>query len=377
MLNGGAQIIRPTWVEIDQAAIRANLRGIKALVGPERPVMAVIKAEAYGHGASSVAKLAQAEGIAWFGVALPEEGIALRQAGVDGNILVFAPCLPEQARAFCAYDLVATITSGESAALFSQEMIRRGQKLRAHIKVDTGMGRIGFLAAEGGAAIEKSFSLPGLSIEGIYTHFATADAADLTYARQQLRTFTRLLQELESKGISFPLKHMANSGGILNLPESYFDMVRAGLILYGMLPSPWCEQGKIKLKPAFSLKTKVVFVKRVRAGMGISYGQCYHTRAETTIVTLPIGYADGWSRALSGKARVLINGEYYPVVGTICMDQCMVDVGDAPVQVGDEVVLIGEQKGKAITVEEVAAHLNTINYEVVCQISSRVPRIYI
>ena len=377
MLTGEGAIIRPTWVEIDQAAIRANLRGIKALVGPECQVMAVVKAEAYGHGASQVAKLARAEGIDWFGVAMPEEGIALREAGVDGNILVFAPFLPEQAATYCNYDLGATITTWESATALSQEALRRRQKARVHIKVDTGMGRIGFFAAEGGAAIERILSLPGLIVEGLYTHFATADAADRTFARQQLDAFTRLVNELESKGIRIPLKHMANSGGILNFPDSYFDMVRAGLILYGMLPSPWCERGKIKLKPAFCLKTKVVFVKRARAGMGISYGQCYHTKAETTIATLPIGYADGWSRALSGKALVLINGEYYPVVGTICMDQCMVEVGDAAVQVGDDVVLIGEQQGKAITVEEVAAHLNTINYEVVCQISSRVPRIYV
>ncbi|NLW60091.1 MAG: alanine racemase [Firmicutes bacterium] len=376
-MSSKTQIIRPTWVEIDRAAIRANLRGIKALVGPECQVMAVVKAEAYGHGASAVAQLATAEGIDWFGVALPEEGIALRRAGVDGNILVFAPFLPEQAAAFCTHDLVATITTWEGAAALSAEACRRGHKARVHIKVDTGMGRIGFWAAEAAAAIARIMTLPGLTVEGLYTHFATADAADRTYARQQLCTFQQLVAELEGKGINIPLKHMANSGGILNFPDSYFDLVRPGLILYGMLPSPWCAQEKIRLQPAFSLKTKVVFVKRAPAGTGISYGQCYHTPKATTIATLPIGYADGWSRALSGKARVLINGAYYPVVGTICMDQCMVDVGDAPVRIGDEVVLIGKQQGKVITVEEVAAHLNTINYEVVCQISSRVPRIYI
>ena len=372
-----AQISRPTWVEIDRAALRANLREIKALVGPDCRVLAVVKAEAYGHGAAQVAKLARAEGIEWFGVALPEEGIALRQAGVDGNILVFGPFLPEQAATYFTHDLVPTITTWEGATALSREAIRRHQQARVHIKVDTGMGRIGFLAADGAAAVERIISLPGLLVEGLYSHFATADAADLTYARQQLAAFGRLVAELESKGIKIPLKHIANSGGVLNLPASYFDMVRAGLILYGMWPSPWCAQGKIKLKPAFSLKTKVVFVKRVPAGLGISYGQCYHTSRETTIVTLPIGYADGWLRALSGKARVLINGAYHPIVGTICMDQSMVEVGDTPVQVGDEVVLIGEQGGKAITVEEVADHLNTINYEVVCQISSRVPRIYV
>jgi alanine racemase len=249
--------------------------------------------------------------------------------------------------------------------------------MRIHIKVDTGMGRIGFLPEQAGAEIAKITTLPYLVTEGLYSHFATADAADLSYARQQLAAFQRLVDDLENRGIRIPLKHLANSGGLLNLPESYFDLVRAGLILYGMYPSPWCHREKLTLQPAFRLKAKVDFVKRVPAGTGISYGQLYHTPKATTIVTLPIGYADGWRRKLSGKAKVLINGEFYPVVGTICMDQCMVAVGDAPVRVGDEVVLIGRQAGKEITVEEVAAHLDTINYEVVCQIGARVPRIYV
>lgn len=377
MLTDKEKIIRPVWVEVEAAAIRENLRRIKALAGPRRKVMAVVKAEAYGHGALKVAQLAMAEGINWFGVATPEEGIALRQAGVEANILVFAPLMPEQAPAYCQYDLIATVTTGAGAVALDREAARCRRKMRVHIKVDTGMGRIGFLPEQAGAEIEKLMALPHLVVEGLYSHFATADAADLSYARQQLRTFQGLVTDLEKRGIRIPLKHLANSGGLLNLPESYFDLVRPGLLLYGMYPSPWCHREKLALRPAFRLKTKVVYVKRVPAGTGISYGQIYHTAKETTIATLPIGYADGWIRKLSGKARVLINGEYYPVVGTICMDQCMVEVGDAPVQVGDEVVLIGRQGGKEITVEEVAAHLDTINYEVVCQISARVPRIYI
>ncbi|HEY8391519.1 MAG TPA: alanine racemase [Capillibacterium sp.] len=377
MLTDKARIIRPTWVEIEEAAIRENLRQIKALAGPRRKVMAVVKAEAYGHGSVKVAQLAMAEGIDWFGVATPEEGIALRQAGVEANILVFAPFLPEQAAVYCRHNLVATITTGDSAVALDREAARAGRRMRVHVKVDTGMGRIGFLPEQAVAEIEKLTALPHLVVEGLYSHFATADEADLSYARRQLLTFQRLVADLEKRGLRIPLKHLANSGGLLNLAESYFDLVRPGLIIYGMYPSPWCHREKLALKPAFQLKTKVVHVKRVPAGTGISYGQHYHTAKETTIVTLPIGYADGWSRKLSGKARVLINGEYYPVVGTICMDQCMVEVGDAPVHVGDEVVLIGRQGGKEITVEEVAAHLETINYEVVCQISARVPRVYV
>jgi alanine racemase len=377
VLTDKESLLRPVWVEVDKAAIRENLRGIKTLVGPRRKVMAVVKAEAYGHGAVQVAQLAREEGIDWFGVATPEEGIALRQAGIKANILVFAPLLPEQVAAFCRYNLVATITTLESAVAFSHAATSCQRPMRIHIKVDTGMGRIGFLPEQAGAEIAKITTLPYLVTEGLYSHFATADAADLSYARQQLAAFQRLVDDLENRGIRIPLKHLANSGGLLNLPESYFDLVRAGLILYGMYPSPWCHREKLTLQPAFRLKAKVDFVKRVPAGTGISYGQLYHTPKATTIVTLPIGYADGWRRKLSGKAKVLINGEFYPVVGTICMDQCMVAVGDAPVRVGDEVVLIGRQAGKEITVEEVAAHLDTINYEVVCQIGARVPRIYV
>jgi alanine racemase len=377
MITDKAQVIRPVWATVEEAALRENIRGIKTLVGPQRKVMAVVKAEAYGHGAVRVAKLAVREGLDWLGVATPEEGIALRQAGLKANILVFAPCLPTQAVVYGAHDLVPTVTTLESAVALSREAARRQREIRVHVKVDTGMGRIGFAADQAGAAIEQIRALPYLIIEGLYSHFATADAADLSYARQQLATFTCLVRELTARGIEIPLKHMASSGGILNLPESYFDLVRPGLILYGLYPSPWCDREQLKLKPAFSLKTQVSFVKRVLVGTGISYGQRYHTEKATTIATLPLGYADGWRRMLSGKARVLINGEFYPVVGTICMDQCMVDLDDAPVQVGDEVVLIGEQKGKKITVEEVAALLDTINYEVVCQISGRVPRLYI
>lgn len=377
MITDKEQVIRPVWVAIEEAALRENMRGIKALVGPQRKVMAVVKAEAYGHGAVRVAKLAVQEGLDWLGVATPEEGIALRQAGLQANILVFAPCLPTQAAVYFTHDLVPTVTTPESAVALSQEAVRRQREIRVHIKVDTGMGRIGFSPTQAGAEIEQIRALPNLIVEGLYSHFATADAADLSYARQQLATFTHLVRELETRSIEIPLKHLASSGGILNLPESYFDLVRPGLILYGMYPSPWCNREQLKLKPAFRLKSQVTFVKRAPAGTGISYGQRYHTKEATTIATLPLGYADGWCRNLSGKAHVLINGEFYPVVGTICMDQCMVDVGDAPVQVGDEVVLIGEQKGKLITVEEVAALLGTINYEVVCQISGRVPRIYI
>ena len=377
MLDGINGIIRPLWVEIEEKAIRENIRRIQALIGPEIKIMAVLKAEAYGHGAVRVAQIAMEEGIDWFGVATPEEGIALRQAGLKTNILVFGPLLPEQAATFCDYNLVSTITMRESAEALSVEACRHNVEMKIHIKIDTGMGRIGFRPEIAKEEIRKILVLPRLKVDGIYSHFATADSPDLTYAEKQLATFRNLLFHLDSEGIKFPLKHLANSGGIINLPASYFDMVRAGIIIYGLYPSPESKQSRLALKPAFSLKTKVVQVKRVPVGTGISYGQFYHTKKETTIATLPIGYADGWSRALSEKAEVLIKGEQYPLVGKICMDQCMVEVGDAPVQVGDEVVLIGQQGAKQITVDQVASWLDTINYEIICGISFRVPRVYV
>lgn len=376
MTRYGGELIRPAWAEIDLGAIKENIGNIRRLIGEKPEIMAVVKAEAYGHGALEVVKTALAAGVTWFGVSLPEEGIALRRAGVGTPILIFGPLMEEQAEPVCEYDLTSTITLLSSARALSAEATRRKKRVKVHIKVDTGMGRVGLQPAETAGFIREVSTFPGLAVEGIYSHFATADEEDLTFARGQLARFKRVLDDLSARGIRIPVKHMANSGGIINLPESYFDLVRAGIILYGLYPSPEVDRRRIPLKPAFALKTKVTQVKRVPPGTGISYGQIYHTDRETNIVTLPIGYADGWSRLLTGKARVLIKGQSFPIVGRICMDQCMVEVGDTPVEVGEEAVLIGRQGGEEITVDEVAACLGTINYEVVCMINDRVPRVY-
>ncbi|NLZ44715.1 MAG: alanine racemase [Clostridia bacterium] len=373
-------MIRPVWVEVDLEAIRENIRQIRRLTGqgtkaPE--IMAVVKAEAYGHGAVATARAALEAGATRLGVAIPEEGILLREAGIDRPVLVFTPLLPDQVETFLDYGLTATIAGEESARALSAAAGRRGQKSRVHLKVDTGMGRVGVSPAEAQDLARRVAALPNLEVEGVYSHFATADEADLSFAYHQLAVFKEVLNSLEEAGLKIPLRHIANSGAIINLPESYFDLVRAGIIIYGLYPSPETPRDRLPLKPALSLKARVVQVKRVPPGTGISYGQVYHTRCATNIVTLPLGYADGWSRLLSGKARVLLKGKSFPLAGRICMDQCMADVGDLAVEPGEEAVLIGKQGGEEISVDEVAGLLGTINYEVVCMLSGRVPRVWL
>ncbi|TCL61842.1 alanine racemase [Hydrogenispora ethanolica] len=370
------QRIRPVWAEIDLAAIRHNMGAIKKLVGPAVEVMAVVKAEAYGHGAVPVARAALEAGATWLGVSLPEEGVALRQAGLDAPILIFSPLQADQAPEVVAHDLTPCVCWLEAVTALSGEAVRAGKEAAVHVKVDTGMGRVGVRPGEAAEFIGALRRMPGIKVGGVFSHLATADERDKSYARLQIDNFTRMAAELEQQGLLPPKAHLANSAGVMELPQAYFNLVRPGIIMYGLYPSDEVDKSKIRLEPAFSLKAQISFVKRVPSGTGISYGQRYHTGRETTIATIPIGYADGWTRLLTHKAQALVNGKKYPIVGTICMDQCMIDVGDEPVAIGQEVVLIGTQNGATISVDDVAAQLGTINYEIICMISDRVPRIY-
>ncbi len=370
-------IIRPVWVEIDLNAVRHNFTETRRLTGPTVEIMAVVKAEAYGHGVVKIAQTLLQSGADRLGVALPEEGIALRKAGITAPILVFSPLQTDQAEIMVRFDLTPTICMLEPAVALSRMAAAAGKEVPFHVKIDTGMNRIGIPANEGIVFIKKMQPLPGIVFEGIFSHLATADELDKEYARLQMKTFNKVIVDLKTEGLLPSKAHLANSAGIIDLPLAYYNLVRPGLILYGMYPSSEVKIDKIRLQPAFSLKTKVVFKKRVPQGSAISYGRKYLTPAETTIATLPIGYADGWSRRLSGKAEALISGKRFPIVGSICMDLCMVDVGDEPVEIGQEVVLIGSQGTERITAEEIGAHLGTINYEVTCMISDRVPRRYL
>ncbi len=369
---------RPTWVEIDLSAIASNTRRIAEIVGPQVRILASLKADAYGHGALKVAHTVLHNGASMLGVATVSEATPLRQASIRAPILVFGYTPPWQMREAVHLDLTITLYTLEAAQALSRAAVSLGKTVKTHIKVDSGMGRLGIRAEEVDEVVQLVQSvvdMPGLELEGIFTHFATADAKDQHHARLQLARFQRVLQALEEKGVRPPLIHAANSAAMLNLPESRFDMVRSGIALYGLDPSEHVRlpQG---FRPALSFKTQVSLVKQVPAGECISYGYIYTTEQPMTIATLPVGYADGFRRGPTNWGSVLIHGQGAPLLGRVCMDQCMVDVTHIPqVRIGDEVVLIGRQGQASLTAEEVARRLGTIHYEVVSEILARVPRV--
>lgn len=376
-MNRHQEWLRPVWIEISLDALQHNISEIRRIVGSSVEIMAVVKAEGYGHGAIAVAKTAIAAGASSLGVAMPEEGIALRQAGLNTPILIFGPLQTNQATAIVKYDLIAAACNYEAVAALSQEAVRLNKIAQIHVKIDTGMGRVGVQPGETIDFIRKIAYLPGIKVSGIFSHLATADEKDKGYAQKQIDCFTKVTEALKVAGLLPEQIHLANSAGIIDLPAAYFNMVRPGIMLYGLYPSAEVNHDRVHLEPVLSLKAKVTFVKKVTAGTGISYGQKYHTDQETTIATIPIGYADGWSRMLTGKAKALVNGKKFPIVGTICMDQCMIDLGAEPVQIGQEVVLIGKMGASEISADDVAGQLGTINYEVTCMLSNRIPRVYI
>jgi len=327
----------PIWTEINLDAIRHNLKEVRKLVGPEREIMAVVKANGYGHGAVPVACAALEAGASRLAVARLGEALALRQAGIDVPILVLGFIPPEQMQAALANQITFTVYRLDLAEEISRAAQKMARQATVHLKVDTGMGRIGFMVgADGVREIKRISRLEGLNPEGIYTHFAAADETDKSYTRWQLDRFLSFLNELEQQGISFKLRHAANSAAIIGHPEAYLDMVRPGIMLYGLYPSEEVDKSRVDLRPAMSLKTRIAHLKRVKPGTKISYGCTYTASEETMIASLPLGYADGYPRLLSSRGQVMIKGWRAPVVGRVCMDQCMVDVGHIDgVRVGD------------------------------------------
>lgn len=370
--------IRPTVVEVYLDRIAHNVSELRRVTKKEALFMAVVKADGYGHGAEETAKTALAAGADCLGVALIEEGINLRKAGVFAPILILGYTPEALAQAAVSFDLTVTLFSLQAAREFSEAAIARNKKLKVHIKVDTGMGRIGFMPGEESAhEIKQICSIPGLEVEGMFTHFATADQKDKSYALGQFEQFMAFDEMLGSMGVNIPIKHCANSAAIIDLPETHLDMVRAGVAIYGLYPSDEVQKEKVDLKPAMAFKTHISHVKQLPEGFSISYGATFTTRRRSTIATLPVGYADGFSRLLSGKAKLLVLGQEAPLVGRVCMDQCMIDVtGIEGVSPGDEAVIFGEQAGSLIIADKVASLMGTINYEVVCMVGKRVPRVY-
>lgn len=369
---------RPTWVEIDLSAIANNTRQIKRMVGERVRILASLKADAYGHGALKVARTVLHNGASMLGVATVSEAAPLREAGINPPILVFGYVPAWQMREAVRLGLTITLYTPEAAQALSRAALALDRTVKVHVKVDTGMGRLGIRAEQVDEVVklvQEIIDLPGLELEGIFTHFAMADSRDQTHARMQLARFQNILHALEEKNLRPPLVHAANSAAIISLPEAHFDMVRPGIALYGLDPS---EEVRLPggFRPALSFKTQVAQVKLIPAGECISYGCTFYTEHPTLIAVLPVGYADGFRRAPKNWGTVLIHGQEAPLLGRVCMDQCMVDVSHIrQVRVGDEVVLIGRQGMASLTAEEVARRLGTINYEVVSEILARVPRV--
>lgn len=365
---------RPTRIRVDLEALSHNLSAIRAHVGV--PVMAIIKANAYGHGLLPVALHLQSQGVEQLGVAFVEEGIALRRAGVTVPILVLGGIFGRQVAQFIAHDLEVTVSSLDKLRQVEAAAESMRRKAVVHLKIDTGMERIGVHSYSCAAFIEAAFASRWCEIKGIYSHLACADDPASPMTARQIERFAEACAHIERIGAPMPLRHLANSGGVLHYPESWLDMVRPGMVLYGALPDPAARR-TIDLRPTLSLVSQVVYFKVVKAGHPVSYGATWAPSHDTRIVTIPIGYGDGFSRALSSRGNVLIRGERHPIVGRICMDQFMVDIGDGSAYNEDEVVLIGGQGTASIPVEEVAQLAGTIPYEVLVNLNERIPREYV
>lgn len=373
---------RPTQAEINLDHLRANYNSFRNSLPEQMKLLACVKANAYGHGAIEVAREMEELGADYLSVAFLDEALELRQAGVQLPILVLGYTPPEGIEIAWKHDVTVTLFSPEIIEAIKALPDVRDKQLKVHIKIDSGMGRLGLLPGDGAVSfIEEVFSLPQVFVEGMFTHFARADEEDKSYTLEQYRRFKSVADALRDLGHTIPIIHTGNSAAAIDTPDLSYNMVRLGIALYGLYPSDEVNRAAVSLSPVMTLKTELVYVKKLPPHYGISYGSNYVTEEEEVIGTLPIGYADGYSRMLSGKAEVLIRGRRVPVVGNICMDQCMVSLKSfaqeaEQIKVGEEVVLIGQQSESCITADELASSLGTIPYELVCMIAHRVPRVY-
>ncbi|MDD4369656.1 MAG: alanine racemase [Anaerostipes sp.] len=364
--------------EVDLSAIVHNIKEVMRIIGNDTKVMAVIKADGYGHGAVPIAQELDKIGIGGYAVAIMEEAIELRKAGTKTPILILGFTAPTQYKTLIEHDVAMTMFSYEMVKKLSDAAVSAGSEAKIHIKVDTGMNRIGFKPTEESIKeIKKIRQLPMIQIEGIFTHFARADERDKEAAYKQKKRYDDFVQKIENEGIHIPVKHISNSAAIIDMDDCRKNMVRSGIITYGLYPSNDVLKNILDLKPAMELKTHIVHIKEVEEGEGISYNGTYVTDKKTKVATIPVGYADGYPRSLSSKGRVIIRGQYAPIIGRVCMDQFMVDVTNIKgVNLMDQVTLMGQDGDACILADEIATMIGTIHYELVCDISKRVPRFY-
>lgn len=367
-----------TWAEVDLDAIAHNIREIRKITNPSAQLMAVVKADAYGHGFLEVTKTLLENGADRLAVATLREGEQLRSRGVRVPILVLGALMEEDIEDYINFNITPNVFSYETAHAISYIAEKKEIVTKIHIKLDTGMSRIGFLTGDNNESVAdeiiKISKLPYIEIEGIFSHFSTSDEYDESYTRLQYSRFMNVIKLLEERGLHIPIKHICNSAAIMMYPEMHMDMVRPGVILYGMYPSDEVDKSRLDLKPAMTLKARITLVKDVEPGRGVSYGKEYITDKVTKIATVPIGYADGYLRRLAKEGKMIVNGVQVPIIGRICMDQCMIDVTNVHnIERGDEVILFSDE---GITVDDLAKWLDTINYEVTCVIGKRIPRIY-
>lgn len=373
------EVLRSAWAEINLNNLDYNINQIRAKIGSDKELIGVVKADAYGHGSIEVSKVLISNGASTLAVATLSEAIELREAGFTCPILMLGLTPDKYVTTLLDYDLTPVTASYENALSISRAAQEIRKTVSLLIAIDTGMGRIGFLPTEESLLqIQKIVILPNLKVKGIFSHFATADEADKTYAQQQLTSYEDFYDKLKEANLSMSFKTIANSAAIMEIPQSHFDAVRPGIILYGCYPSGEVDKNQLSIKPVMTIKAQIVQLKKVPSGCSISYGRKFTTKTESLIGTLHLGYADGYPRTLNGSGRVIINGVYAPVVGNICMDQCMIDVTTVPnVRLGDEVIIMGSQGNLNITADEIAEKTNTINYEIVCAFGQRLPKIYV
>ena len=372
------KILRPAWAEIDLDAIAYNTRNIKKLIG-DKDLIAVVKANCYGHGVIDIIPTLLENGVSRFAVAMISEALEIRDNKITAPVMIlgFTPLyLGEE---LINNNIEQTVYDLDYAKELSKIALTLNKKAKIHIAIDTGMGRIGFLPNEKSIDnITEICSLEGIEVIGIFTHFSTSDEKDKEYSHEQFTKMLSVMDTLKKRGIDIPLKHVANSGAIIDLPDTYLDAVRAGIILYGYYPSDEIDKNNLALKPALTLKATITNVKTLEKDMYVSYGRTFKTSNETIVATIPVGYADGYLRKLAENGKVIIKGEFAPIIGRICMDHFMIDVTNIPdVKIGDEVILLGEKNGLKYNADDMAKKLDTINYEVTCMLKSRLPRVYI